>query len=181
MKKIIGITLCVALLLFCTINAQAANRLSILKSGDFTQLSDKDKEETITALVEKISKDLELQSTPRLYFYFAKDYAEAAGYYDCINYIYINMAIFADHEDADAAGETVGFHLVKILAHECRHDYQFEHMQDDTEFGRAVKANKENYRYYYDDLEAYKNQFTEVDAESYAEEYANNFFKGKQK
>ena len=174
MKKVL---LFLFVFLLCPLNVSAASKLSVLKNGDFSKLSRQDQEDTITALVDKISKDLALQSTPRLYFYSADDWPVAAEYYDCINYIYVNLSTFKDTTDADAAGETVGYHLVRIIAHECRHDYQFEHMNDDTDYGKAVKANKDNYQLYYEGMDAYRNQFIEADAEEYAVSYADSYFK----
>lgn len=150
--------------------------MGVLKNGDFSTLSEQDKQDTITSLVSTISKDLGLTSTPRLYFYNCAEWAVAAGYYDGLDYIYVNMSTFADHADADAFGETIGYHVVKIIAHEMRHDFQYEHMNDDSEYGRAVKANKENYMSYFNDYNAYNSQFIEVDAEDYAVNYANKYF-----
>lgn len=177
MKKIIAFFLGLCLFMSCPISVQAKSCMDVLKSGDFSALSEQDKEDTITALVGQISKDLGLQSTPNLYFYDCAEWGAAAEYYDCINYIYVNMSTFADHADADAFGESIGYHVVKIIAHEMRHDFQFEHMNDDSDFGRAVKANKENYQSYYNNLDGYINQFTEVDADAYAKDYADRYFR----
>ena len=62
------------------------------------------------------------------------------------------------------------------MAHEIRHDYQYEHMNDDSDYGRAVKTNKQNYVSYYIDLEAYTNQFIEQDATDYADSYTEKYF-----
>lgn len=177
MKRFLALALSLCLFMSCPISVQAKSRLDVLKSGDFSALSEQDKEDTISALVGQISKDLGLQSTPNLYFYDCAEWGAAAEYYDCINYIYVNMSTFADHADADAFGESIGYHAVKIMAHEMRHDFQFEHMNDDTDFGRAVKANKQNYISYYTDLDAYYAQFTEQDAEQYAQDYVKRYFK----
>lgn len=176
MRKLIALTLCLSLFMACPISVQAKSRLDVLKSGDFSTMSEQDQEDTIASLVDKISKDLGLTSTPKLHFYNCPEWGEAAGYYDGLDYIYVNMSTFADHSDADAFGETIGYHVVKIIAHEMRHDFQYEHMNDDSDYGRAVKANKENYQNYYDNLDGYMNQFTEVDADSYAISYANKYF-----
>ena len=181
MKRFLALALSLCLFMSCPISVQAKSRLDVLKSGDFSALSEQDKEDTITALVGQISKDLGLQSTPNLYFYDCAEWGAAAEYYDCINYIYVNMSTFADHANADAFGESIGYHVVKIMAHEMRHDFQFEHMNDDSDFGRAVKANKENYQSYYNNLDGYMNQFTEVDADAYAKDYADRYFRREKK
>lgn len=149
MKRVIGIMLSIALLLFVFISAHAQSQ-----------------EDFITDLTNKISKDLGLQSTPSLYFYNAPDWPVIAGYYDCINYVYVNLGVLESEEET-----------VRAIAHELRHDYQFEHMNDDTDYGRAVKANKQNYISYYTDIDAYFAQFTEQDAEQYAQDYVKRYFK----
>lgn len=123
-------------------------------------------EEYITKLTQEISKDLALQTTPKLYFYNAPEWPVMASYYDGLDYIYVNLGTLTSKEIT-----------VRALAHEVRHDYQYEHMNDDTEYGRAVKANKQNYISYYTDINGYYNQFTEVDATKYAQVYTERYFR----
>lgn len=119
-------------------------------------------EEYITKLTQEISKDLALQTTPKLYFYNAPEWLVIASYYDGLDYIYVNLGALTSKEET-----------VRAIAHEVRHDYQYEHMNDDTEYGRAVKANKQNYISYYTDINGYYSQFVEQDAEEYATMYVN--------
>ena len=46
------------------------------------------------------------------------------------------------------AGETVEYHLIKTIAHEVRHSYQWEHQNDNTDYGRACKASFSSYQNY---------------------------------
>lgn len=89
-----------------------------------------------------------------------------ASYYDGLDYIYVNLGTLTSKEIT-----------VKAIAHEMRHDYQYEHMNDDTDYGRAVRANKQNYISFYDDLDGYYNQFTEADAIEYAQVYMERYFR----
>lgn len=132
---------------------------------EFSDLSEKAKKDYITNLTEQISKDLGIQTVSKLYFYNCSEWCVIASYYDCIDYIYVNLGNIDSYEDA-----------VNTMAHEIRHDYQYEHMNDDSDYGRAVKANKQNYVSYYNDLEAYNNQFIEQDAKDYADSYIKKYF-----
>lgn len=133
-----------------------------VKATEFPELSQEAKEKYITNLTDRISKELELQTTPKLYFYSSCEWPVIASYYDGLDYIYVNTGAITSYEEA-----------VKTMAHEIRHDYQYEHMNDDTEYGRAVKANKQNYISYYNDIDGYYNQFVEKDAEEFATDYVN--------
>lgn len=132
------------------------------KATEFPELSQEAKEKYITNLTDRISKELELQTTPKLYFYSCEEWPVIASYYDGLDYIYVNTGAITSYEEA-----------AKTMAHEIRHDYQYEHMNDDTEYGRAVKANKQNYISYYNDIDGYYNQFVEKDAEEFATDYVN--------
>jgi len=136
-----------------------------VEATEFPELSQEAKEKYITNLTNCISKELELQTTPKLYFYSCEEWPVIASYYDGLDYIYVNIGAITSYEEA-----------VKTIAHEIRHDYQYEHMNDDTDYGRAVKANKQNYVSYYNDLEAYNNQFIEQDAKDYADGYTKKYF-----
>lgn len=137
-----------------------------VKATEFPELSQEAKEKYITTLTDRISKELELQTTPKLYFYSCEEWPVIASYYDGLDYIYVNIGAITSYEEA-----------IKTMAHEVRHDYQYEHMNDDSDFGRAIKANKQNYISYYTDLDAYYAQFTEQDAEQYAQDYVKRYFK----
>lgn len=133
-----------------------------VKATEFPELSQEAKEKYITNLTDRISKELELQTTPKLYFYSCEEWPVIASYYDGLDYIYVNIGAITSYEEA-----------IKTMAHEIRHDYQYEHMNDDTDYGRAVKANKQNYISYYNDIDGYYNQFVEKDAEEFATDYVN--------
>lgn len=133
------------------------------KAKEFPNLSQEAKEKYITNLTERISKELDLQTTPKLYFYNSSEWAVIASYYDGLNYIYVNLGAITSYEEA-----------TRVMAHEIRHDYQYEHMNDNTEYGRALRANQQNYISYYEDLDGYKNQFIEKDAEEFAANYVGN-------
>lgn len=133
-----------------------------VNAGEFPELSQEAKEKYITNLTDRISKELKLQTTPKLYFYSSCEWPVIASYYDGLDYIYVNTGAITSYEEA-----------VKTMAHEIRHDYQYEHMNDDTEYGRAVKANTQNYISYYENIEGYHNQFVEKDAEEFATDYVN--------
>lgn len=133
-----------------------------VEATEFPELSQEAKEKYITNLTDRISKELKLQTTPKLYFYSSCEWPVIASYYDGLDYIYVNTGAITSYEEA-----------IKTLAHEIRHDYQYEHMNDDTDYGRAVKANKQNYISYYENLDGYYNQFVEKDAEEFATDYVN--------
>lgn len=133
-----------------------------VEATEFPKLSQEAKEKYITNLTNCISKELELQTTPKLHFYSCEEWPVIASYYDGLNYIYVNTGAITSYEEA-----------IKTMAHEIRHDYQYEHMNDDTEYGRAVKANKQNYISYYTDINGYYSQFVEKDAEEFATDYVN--------
>lgn len=133
-----------------------------VEATEFPELSQEAKEKYITNLTDHISKELELQTTPKLYFYNCEEWPVIASYYDGLDYIYVNTGAIASYEEA-----------IKTMAHEIRHDYQYEHMNDDTDYGRAIKANKQNYISYYNDIDGYYNQFVEKDAEEFATDYVN--------
>ena len=133
-----------------------------VEAKEFPELSQEAKEKYITNLTEQVSKDLGIQTTPKLYFYSCKEWPVIASYYDGLDYIYVNLGALTSKEET-----------VRAIAHEMRHDYQYEHMNDDTEYGRAVKANKKNYISYYNDIDGYYNQFVEKDAEEFATDYVN--------
>lgn len=162
-----------------SVTAFAKPRLDVISKGGFTELSDEDMKDTITALVSEISNDLQIATVPRLYFYSAKEWPLAASYYYEIDYIYVNLSTFEDNTDADAVGETVEYHLVKIIAHEVRHDFQWEHSIDDSDYGKACLNGFTNYQTYYNGIENYYAQFIEADAEAWGIEYADKYFKKK--
>lgn len=177
MKKMLYVLLALILLSNFTLTVNAKDRSDVIKKGGFTELSDEDMKDTITALVTEISSDLQIATVPRLYFYSAEEWPIAASYYQGLDYIYVNMSTFEDSMDADLSNETVEYHLVRIMAHEVRHDFQYEHRLDDSDYGRACLNGLTNYQSYFNiGKESYFKQFIEADAEQYGAEYANKYF-----
>ena len=171
----------VTLPLFCTpITAYAKPRLEVVKNGGWVELSDEDMQDTIKALVEQIAKDQGLPYTPMVSCF---DWAEL----DILAYntlitktICVNLSHFRNDYDASVAGESVEYHLVKTIAHEIRHSFQYEHQFDDSDYGRAC-ANNYAYPVVYNGYNRaeYEAQFKEADAAAYGVEYADKFFRKK--
>ena len=174
MRKVFYIVM--ALLLFLTLPMTAYAKPYNLKRTDFTTLSDEDMKDTIQSLVNQIVVDCGVQRPKTTSCY---DWAESPVLaYNTIycDIICVNLTGFRDGTDADAVGETVEYHLVKTLAHEVRHSYQYEHRLDGTEYGNACLTGFATYESYSGDKAAYYQQFIEADAEQYGIEYANNYF-----
>lgn len=177
MKKLLYLLIGFFLFLDATLTTYAKPQLKVVKQGGFVDLSTEDQQDTVTALVSEISNDLQIATVPRLYFYSAKEWPIAASYYQGLDYIYVNMSTFEDSMDADLSNETVEYHLVRIIAHEVRHDFQYEHRLDDSDYGRACLNGLTNYQSYFNiGKESYFKQFIEADAEQYGIEYADKYF-----
>lgn len=179
MKKILySIIITILIFNLTPITSYAKVRTDVIKNGGFTTLSDEDMQDTIQALTDKIAKDCKVQAHQTTSCYDWKESATLAynTLYGC-NIICVNLSGFRTTEDADAAGETVEYHLVKTLAHEVRHSYQWEHQNDDTDYGKACKQGFAEYESYNGNREAYYMQWIEADAEDYAIKYANKYFK----
>ena len=177
MKKLIATILVFALIFISfPMTTYAQSQLSVLRKGGFVNLSTEDMSDTIQALCDKICKDCGVpHHTISCY-----DWPESATLayntlYGC-NIICVNLSGFRTTEDADAAGETVEYHLVKTIAHEVRHGYQWYHQNDDSDYGRACRQGFASYSDYSGDRAAYYAQFIEADAEDYAVKYANKYF-----
>lgn len=178
MKKLLYSILIATLIFnFIPVTSHAKARTDVIKNGGFTSLSDEDMQDTIQALTDKIAKDCKVKAHQTISCYDWKESATLAynTLYGC-NIICVNLSGFRTTEDADAAGETVEYHLVKTLAHEVRHSYQWEHQNDGTEYGNACWQGFKDYESYNGDRTSYYMQFTEADAEEYAINYANKYF-----
>lgn len=175
-KHITALILCFSILFLSSVTANAKPRLDVVKHGGFTELSDEDMRDTIQTLTDKIVKDsgVQRQKTTSCY-YWAESPVIAYNLIYC-DIICVNLTGFMDSTDADAAGETVEYHLVKTLAHEVRHSYQYEHRLDGTEYGNACFQGFADYESYDGNKDTYYAQFIEADAEQWAIEYANNYF-----
>lgn len=176
-KRIFAVLLCLLLFLSFSTTAEAKARIDVIQNGGFIELSDEDMEGTIVALIALIAKDCGNSETPLHSVY---DWPEShALAYNTLwsNRICVNLSGFRTTDDADAAGVSVEYHLVKTLAHEVRHSYQWEHRYDDSDYGRACYQGFEDYQSYDGDRESYYAQFIEADAEEYAIAFADNYFK----
>lgn len=177
MKKII-ISLLAGLILFTGSGnvASAKVRIDAVKNGTFIELSDEDMKDTVQALTDKIVKDCGVTREKKTSCYDWEESPVIAYNLLICDIICVNMTGFRTTTDADAAGETVEYHLVKTLAHEVRHSYQYEHRLDGTEYGNACFQGFADYEAYNGDRETYYSQFIEADAEQYGAEYANKYF-----
>ena len=160
-KSIVGFLL--ALMLFTLIPCTCYAKSS-LKDGNFMSLSEEDKEKAINDLVKQISKELGIEHEITTSFY-EYDWAVIASNTIITYHISVNMSGFENEQE-----------LVNAIAHEVRHTYQYEHRNDDTDYGRACLDNFNNYTAYYNDLDGYYQQFIEVDAIEYAESYVEKYF-----
>lgn len=179
-KHLLAFALCL-IMLSSSITAYAKPKLSVIKSGGFTQLSDEDMQDTIVSLVEKISQDCGLPYVPEVSCFDWPEYASVAYNTLITKTICVNLSYFRNSAEADLQGCSVEYLLVKTLAHEVRHSYQWEHQFDDSEYGRACFAHFHSYQEFSGDLGAYNAQFGEADAEAWAIDYANKYFKPKKK
>lgn len=183
MKKI-KYTLITLLVIFILISSTtiiyAKPRLDTLKNGGYVELSNDDMCDTVSALITIIAKEQHLATIPDVSCY---DWAESPmlAYNTNITHtICVNMSHFRNSSDADLEGESVEYHLVKTLAHEVRHSFQWEHQFDDSEYGRACLTNFQNYITYNGyNLADYNGQFLESDAIAYGKDYADKFCKVK--
>lgn len=182
MKKIFVLVSLLLTLLFTPITAYAKPRLDVVKNGGWVDLSDEDMQDTIKAIVEQVAKEEQLPYVPMISCF---DWPECniLAYNTLITKtICVNLSYFRNDIDASLVGESVEYHLVKTLAHEVRHSYQYEHQFDDSDYGRAVAYNY-TYPVVYNgyNLVEYEAQFKEADASAYGIDFANRFFKKSRK
>lgn len=105
-------------------------------------------------------------------YYHDRSWPEIAATY--MNNITINLDNLLSAEDAAREGVSVEYYAVQTLAHEMRHVYQFEHMYDDTDYGRACLASAQgDYVPYWNSVDEYRQQFVEQDAENFGYQYAD--------
>lgn len=162
--------------MFFSTTAEAKVNTKAITRGSFTELSTEDMEDTINYYVQKIAKDSGISHELYTSCYDWEESHILAYNTLCTYTICVNLSGFRTTVDADAANETVEYHLIKTLAHEVRHSYQWEHQNDDSDYGRACKQGFADYESYNGDKESYYQQFIEQDAEQYAIEYANKYF-----
>ena len=179
-KRLIYILVSLSLFLSINTTTYAKTRLDTLSKGGFVELSTEDMQDTIQALCDRISKDCGIpKQTISCYDWEESPVLAYNTLYGC-NIICVNLSGFRTTTDAEAANESVEYHLVKTIAHEVRHSYQWEHMKDDTEYGNQCFQGFADYQSYSGDRASYYAQFIEADAEQYAISYANKYF-GKKK
>lgn len=181
MKKILGAIVIFLTVIGTSISTEAKVNIGAVQNGGYTSLSYQDKCDTVTALVNRVKKDLGIVSPTNLRFYewaggreVAYAYQFPAGTYN----VQINIAAI-NELNAGSEGLTVEQYLVKVIAHEVRHIYQDEHMNDDTDYGRACKSGNQNYISYDKNFSAYQQQFVERDADAFGLEYSSKFVKVK--
>lgn len=142
------------------------------------EAKDIDIQAKLESIAKNVSNDLELPYTPKISTYDCNWYKSLASNtlipIGGQPTICVNLSGLTE-EEAEAKGMTLDYLIVHTIAHECRHSFQYEHQNDNSEYGRACKAGYEAYTQYYNDLDAYKAQFLEQDANEYAKSYADKF------
>lgn len=179
MKKILGVIVIFIMVIGTSISTEAKVNIGAVQNGGYTSLSYQDKCDTVTALVNRVAKDLGITNPIRTHFYSWPEGKAVAYAYYFPHDIYINMPVFDNDVEASTHGMTVEQYLVDVIAHEVRHIYQAEHQNDDTDYGRACKANNSNYVFYETNVGAYETQFVERDADAFGLEYSSKFVKAK--
>ena len=153
-----------------------------IQSVNFTTLSTQDMEDTIQSLATEIARDCGLPFDIHTSFFDWQE-CHALAWNTLIIYtgygtiICVNLSGFRDTTEADYRGVTVEYLLVHTLAHEIRHSYQYYHQNDDSDYGRACKQGFIDYQSYTGDKDSYYLQFIEADAEEFASQYADAYFK----
>ena len=173
--KRLSLIICLTLFLLLPLQVQAKDYSKSLKSVSFNTLSDTDMEDTINSLVKKISRELALPYTPRVSCY-EDDWAVLAHNTripigDVGPTICVNLRPFKENTTDSS------YQIVHTIAHEVRHSYQYEHQNDDSDYGRACYNGLHNYNAWYENIGAYYSQWLEQDANEYATQYADKYFK----
>ena len=188
-KYIIALWLCgvsifvyVCAMLFI-LNVNAAS--DVFKNHSFMALSRGEQEAAIQVLVERISATLGLNKTPEISFYeynwaaIASNTALPETIKNSGGHISINMtAITSTQEMQDRGYNSIEELVVQCVAHECRHSYQAQHAYDDTDYGRACLASFQGYISYTENVDGYRANFIEEDAESWGTSYMQQYFAG---
>ena len=182
MKRLIFL-LSLILCLSFPITAQAKTYdIQSIQSVNFTTLSTQDMEDTIQSLATQIARDCGLPFEIHTSCFDWQEwhilaYNNLIIYPDYGTTVCINLSGFRDTTEADYRGCTVEYLLVHTLAHEIRHSYQYYHQNDDSDYGRACKQGFIDYQSYTGDKDSYYLQFIEADAEEFASQYADAYFK----
>lgn len=179
MKRLIFL-LSLILCLSTSIKAQAQSY--DVQSVNFTTLSTQDMEDTIQSLATQIARDCGLPFEIHTSCFDWQECSSLAWntliiYTGYGTTICVNLSGFRDTTEADYRGVTVEYLLVHTLAHEIRHSYQYYHQNDDSDYGRACKQGFIDYKSYNGDSTSYYLQFIEADAEEFASQYADEYFK----
>ena len=177
-KVVLGLFMSILTIFCCAITSYASPNISVLRNGKgWLDLSYQDKCDTVDAFIQKVAKEYGVPHVDVSCYQWPGGAAAAYNNMPWYNQICVNMSTFEDDLDATLAGETVEYHVVKILAHEVRHSYQAIHMNDDTEYGKACRAGQDSYISFEGDRVAYYAQFIEQDADTFGIEYANKYVK----
>ena len=181
LKALLGIIVALLVTVFSSTTVYAKPNISVLKNGKgWFDLSYEDQCDTVVAFIQTVLvKELGLKRVPQVSCYIWPG-SEKAAYNTMVTYtICVNMSTFMDDLDAQAANETVEYHVVKILAHEARHSYQQEHIRDYSDYSRAILSNYDAFAASGGTIfEEYNTGFIEADADAYAIDFANKYVKG---
>ena len=163
------------ILCFILISITLTGSRDISKAYNFT-LSDNELELKIEDIAQEAAKDLNLSTTPLVSCYYY-DWSVIAStsltpVYEGKSVIYVNLYIFRNNKYRD-----LDRLLVFSTAHEVRHVYQYEHKNDETDYGKLCKDGFTNYHRWSDDICLYYSQFIEQDANTYAREFADWYFR----
>lgn len=178
-KSILGLFLCIVMFLNMSIPVYAKSNLSALRSDKFLSLSEQDKQDIITAITKKVIKDLNITREIKIEFYSASDWPEIASNtalpdtkWDTIRY---NMSCFDNDTEAVYRNQDMGHFVVSVVAHEVRHTYQIEHLNDDTDYGAALRYARGTYSGYLTGMGDYYTNFIEEDANAFGSDYADKY------
>lgn len=177
-RKSLAVIIFACTVLGMNVNCYAKANLGSLQNGTFTTLSEADKQDTTTALVGKVARDLGVVGNIRTHYFVWPNSKVAAYSYMNPNDIYINTAIMSNPVYATSEGLTIEQYVVRTIAHEVRHIYQSEHRNDDTEYGRKCSYAFNSYISYNQDVAQYEANFLEKDADAFGADYASKYIRG---
>ena len=124
----------------------------------FEQSTNDNKTDKILLLEQAISENLGIVTMPSISYIYEVD-EPFFGFTD-----FQNSKIIINSAKASTAPA-----VVETLAHELRHWYQNEHINDQTEYGQQVRDNYNDYvNALTEDFNSYNSQFVETDARGYA-------------
>ena len=181
-KLIVAVIIALMSLPAFKVSVYAQVNTDALKNGTFLNLSQQDKQDTINTVIQHAINDLGVTRPINVAFYNnANDVAQA--YNTSIakkdsDTIGVNMYYFSNTSYAYGMSKTVEYFLVETLAHEARHSYQVQHMNDGTEYAKNVTDSFNNYVNIMQSVDGYKANFVEADARDYGAKFANAYLTG---